>query len=171
MNENFIKIDPKEINENIFNLIGKDWMLITAGNIESFNTMTASWGGFGILWNKSVAYIFIRPQRFTYSFTEKFDQFTLCFFNDKYRDILKFCGTKSGRDTDKIKETGLLPKETELGNIYFKQSKLIIECKKLYFDDLKPENFIDKSIEKNYPKQDYHRLYIGEIINCFKNIE
>lgn len=163
---NFKKIKSTEINENAIKLIGYDWMLITAGSKENVNTMTAAWGGIGFLWKKPVVFTFIRPQRYTYKFAEKYDDFTLCFFDEKYRDVLKYCGTKSGRDTDKIKKCGLTPIETAAGNIFFEQSKLVLECKKLYFDDIKPENFIDKDLDKLYPIRDYHRVYYGEIFNC-----
>ncbi len=156
---------PEEIKDNPFKLIASDWMLITAGHKDSFNTMTASWGGLGHLWNKNVAFIFIRPNRYTYQFTEKNEYFTLCFFEEKYRNILNVCGSKSGRNFDKIKSTGLIPLETKEKNIYFEQARLVLECRKLYYDDIKPQFMLDKKIESLYPKKDYHRLYIGEIIN------
>lgn len=167
MEDSFKRIHPKDINENFIELIGYDWMLITAGEIESFNTMTAAWGGTGFLWNKAVAFIFVRPQRYTYEFTEKYENFTLCFFDETYRDILKFCGTHSGRDVDKVKECELTPCKTRGSGIYFKESRLVLECKKLYYDDINPENFIDKGLEKIYAMKDYHRIYIGEVVDCF----
>jgi flavin reductase (DIM6/NTAB) family NADH-FMN oxidoreductase RutF len=162
----FREISPFEIGENAIDLIGEQWMLVTAGKKDSFNTMTAAWGGFGFLWNMPVAYIFIRPQRYTYQFTEKDDFFTLCFFDTAYRNALTYCGSHSGKDVDKIKETGLIPKTTLNDNIYFEQAKLVIECEKIYFDDIKPEHFIDSSIDKYYPGKDYHRMYIGKIMQC-----
>ena len=166
--EKFKSIKPTEISENSIQLIGYDWMLITAGEKDSVNTMTAAWGGIGFLWKKPVAFIFIRPQRHTFKFTEKYDDFTLSFFDEKYRSILNYCGTKSGKDSDKINECGLTALETPSGNIFFEESKLIIECRKLYFDDIKPEKFIDKKIDNLYPINDYHRIYVGEIVNCFQ---
>ena len=160
----FQKLDPLKISDNIFRLIGNDWMLITAGSQNAFNTMTASWGAMGVLWNKKVAVIFIRPQRYTRKFVEENEYFTLSFFEKQHRNILQLCGTKSGRDTDKIKETGLKPLITETGNIGFEQSRLILECKKFYAGDLKHNNFIRREIiDKNYPEHDFHRMYIGEI--------
>lgn len=164
--ENFKIIQPKDILENVFKLIDKDWMLITAGDKSRFNTMTASWGGFGILWNKPVVFIFIRPQRYTYQFVEESVDFTLSFFSEDYRDVLKLCGTKSGREINKISGIGLTP--IELNNsIAFSEAKLILSCEKLYFNDINPENFINCEIDKNYPLKDYHRMYIGEISQCF----
>lgn len=168
--EKFKKIELKEINENTFKLIGTDWMLITAGTIDNFNTMTASWGCLGMLWNRHIAICFIRPQRHTYNFANVNDYYTLSFFNNEYRNILNYCGTHSGRDADKIKETGLIPAETEHGNIFYEQAQLILECKKLYADDFKFENFISQEVLAGiYPGEDYHRFFIGEIINCYKS--
>jgi flavin reductase (DIM6/NTAB) family NADH-FMN oxidoreductase RutF len=161
------RVEPENLNENVFRLIGKDWMLVTAGDINKFNTMTAAWGGMGVLWHKNVCYIFIRPQRYTFEFIEKFETFTLSFFEEKYRDVLKFCGSKSGRDTNKVEKTGITPKETPNGSIYFDEAKIILDCKKLYFQDIDPSNFSDKSIDKLYPQEDYHRMYIGEILGCY----
>ena len=156
-------IDPYHIDESVFRLLDKDWMLITAGVTGHFNTMTASWGGFGILWNQPVAFIFVRPPRYTFRFLEEYNGFTLCFFNEEYRDVLNFCGSKSGRDTDKMGNSGLSPHETASGNIYFKEARLVIECQKIYYQDLQPGNFLNPVIESNYPKKDYHRMYIGRI--------
>ena len=167
---NFRIIKTAEIKDNPFKLIARDWMLITAGNKESFNCMTASWGMMGHIWNKDVALVVIRPTRFTYQFTEKNEYFTICIFDKQYRDVLNVCGTKSGRDFDKIKATGLIPLETKLGSIYYKQARLVMECRKLYVDDLKEGNFLDSSIIKMYPEKDYHRMYVGEIIQAFEKI-
>ena len=165
------QLSPYELNENVFRLVDKDWMLVTAGTKEQFNTMTASWGGMGILWNQPIAIIFIRPTRYTYEFTEKSGSFTLCFFDKKYRKALNYCGSHSGRDVDKMRETGLVPKVTESGNIVFQQARLVIECKKIYFQDLDPDHFLDPSTSKNYPQKDYHRMYFGSIENCWYNEE
>ena len=166
MKKNFQETEPRKISDNVFNLIGSDWMLITAGQKDSFNTMTANWGGLGYLWNKNVCFCFIRPPRYTYDFMEKTEIFTLSFFEEKHRDILKFCGAKSGRDVNKIKETGLIPVHSNSGAIYFEQARLSLECKMIYFHDITPNNFIDSDIQIFYPKKDYHRMYIGEIIKC-----
>jgi flavin reductase (DIM6/NTAB) family NADH-FMN oxidoreductase RutF len=163
------QISPYELTENVFRLIDKDWMLVTAGTKDHFNTMTASWGGMGILWNKPIAIIFIRPTRYTYEFTELSDSFTLCFFDKKHRKALNYCGSHSGREVDKIKETGLITQVTEPGNVYFRQARLIIECRKIYFQDLDPDHFLDPATSSNYPLRDYHRMYFGRIENCWYN--
>ncbi|HSG68380.1 MAG TPA: flavin reductase, partial [Bacteroidales bacterium] len=146
--------------------IGYDWMLVTAGTKDDFNTMTAAWGGLGFLWNKPLAIIFIRPQRYTYGFVEKYDTFSLSFFGGKEKKALNICGTKSGRDIDKMKETGLIPLVSKTGNVYYEQAELVIDCKKVYYDDIDPSFFLEPSIARNYPKKDYHRMYFGFITNC-----
>ena len=139
-------------------------MLITAGNIDKYNMMTASWGGFGILWDMEVCFCFIRPTRYTYNFMEKETYFTICFFDEEHRDVLDFCGTKSGRDINKMSYDKLTPYTGSMGNVYFTEARMIIECRKIYFQDIDPGNFLKPGIGKNYPIKDYHRLYIGEII-------
>jgi flavin reductase (DIM6/NTAB) family NADH-FMN oxidoreductase RutF len=166
--EEFKSIKPEDIRENVFKLIGTDWMLITSGTIDSFNTMTASWGGLGVLWHKNVCYIFVRPQRYTYEFLQEHMNFTLCFFSDKYKNVLNFCGTKSGREVNKIEKTGISPRETESGSVYFDEARLVIECRKIYYQDIDHRNFLDARIDENYPGGDYHRMYIGEIISAME---
>lgn len=155
----------KKLEKSVFAMLDDEWMLVTAGNMKSFNTMTASWGGFGILWNKPVAYVFVRPTRYTYDFMEHASFFTLTFFAEQYREILRFCGSQSGRDTDKIAATGLIPKASPSGGVLFSQAYLAFECRKIYHSDIDPLMFLDHAIGKNYPKKDYHRMYIGEIIH------
>lgn len=161
----FRETRPELLTDNPFKLIGADWMLITAGTQEAFNTMTASWGGLGVLWERKVAFCFIRPTRYTYEFVEKSERFTLSFFEEKYRKALEFCGSHSGRDTDKIKGAGLTPVK-EGGFVYFNEARLVLACKKLYFQDISPERFLDPKIESLYPKKDYHRMYVAEIVKC-----
>jgi len=161
----FKKIAQSDFNYNVFNLIDKDWMLITAGDISKYNNMTASWGGMGILWNKPVTYIFIRPTRFTYNFIEQNDYFTICFFEEKYRNILQLSGTKSGNQINKMTELGLTAIKSENNSVYYAESKIVIECKKIYFQDLNKNNFLEKKIINHYPKNDFHRMYVGEITN------
>ena len=161
------EIKATEIKENAIKLIGKDWALITAGDEKGYNTMTASWGGLGQLWNKDVCFIFIRPQRYTYEFIEKNELFTMSFYEEKYRKALSFCGTKSGRDFDKAKETGLVPCFTD-GTTTFEQAKLTLVCRKLAFQDMSPEGFLDESIKDNYAQNDYHRIYVGEIVKAYE---
>jgi flavin reductase (DIM6/NTAB) family NADH-FMN oxidoreductase RutF len=168
MDSQFTPISPFQIKDNIFKLLDKDWMLVTAGIPKSFNTMTASWGGFGVLWNKPVAYVFIRPVRFTYEFAEKFDQITLSFFTEEHRKSLNVCGNLSGRNSDKVRKAGLTAIPSVSGGVTFNESRLYFDCHKLYFTDINPANFCNPDIDKHYPLKDYHRLYICEIINCYE---
>jgi flavin reductase (DIM6/NTAB) family NADH-FMN oxidoreductase RutF len=167
ISKTFTKIDPASLNKNFIKTIGDEWMLIAAGTQLKFNTMTASWGTMGVLWNKPIAICFIRPVRYTYSFVNESEFFTLSFFTENERSILSFCGSRSGRNVDKISETGLIPLLTANRAIGFMQSRLCIECRKIYADDLNPDKFLVPEIETNYPKKDYHRFYIGEIINVY----
>lgn len=165
----FRKINVNTLSENYFTALNKEWALLTAGNSDKFNTMTVSWGSFGIMWNRPVIFCFVRPQRYTYEFMNKNHYFTLSFFENEYKSALDFCGANSGRQTDKIKSTGLHPYPTDLGNIIFEEVRLAFECKKLYSEHLKPEAFSDQSIIKSsYPNNDFHKMFIGEIVNCFK---
>lgn len=161
------KIDIKALQGNAVSLFDDKWCLITAGTTESYNTMTASWGALGELWNKDVCFIFIRPQRYTKEFVEREEYFTLSFFGEEYKKALTFCGRYSGRDYDKAKETGLTPMSVD-GSMSFEESETVIVCKKIAQQDIDPEGFIDKDIDsKNYPTKDYHTMYIGEIIACY----
>lgn len=162
------KINIKELQENAVSMFDDKWCLITAGTKESYNTMTASWGAMGELWNKDVCFIFIRPQRYTLEFTEREEYFTLSFFSEEYKKALAFCGRNSGRDCDKAKETGLTPMEID-GSMSFEESQTVIVCKKLFYQDIDPKGFTDKTIDGVcYPEKDYHRMYVGEVVACYK---
>ena len=162
----FKKIEPTQIEKNAIHLISKEWMLVSAGTVENYNNMTASWGGLGNLWNKPVAFVFVRPPRFTYQFIESQEFFTLSFFEEKFRPMLQIAGTKSGREINKMKDLGLTVFESENNSIYYNEAKLVLECKKLYYQDLDQTRFLDVNIIKNYPNKDFHRMYIAEITNC-----
>jgi flavin reductase (DIM6/NTAB) family NADH-FMN oxidoreductase RutF len=164
------KIETTQLNENLVKLIALDWMLVTAGDKEKFNTMTANWGGAGYLWNKPVVFIFVRPERYTFKFTEKCDLFTLSFFEEKYRKSLNICGSKSGRDCNKVAEASLTPCFTELGNPTFTEARIVMECRKLYTDMLTADSFIDKSILNTFytGKGGLHKIYIAEIVNVWQ---
>lgn len=166
--KDYKKIEAKELKDNVFELIGHDWMLVTAGKKDHFNTMTASWGAMGILFNKPVAIIFIRPQRYTNEFIKEESHFTLSVLPEQYRNALTVCGRKSGRDCDKVAEAGLTPIETENGNIAFGEGRLILECKKIYADQLDAKAFIDNDlIAQNFPNSDFHDVYIATIENVW----
>ena len=164
----FEKIDPKALDQNVFSLIGDQWMLITAGTKDQCNTMTASWGGLGVLWGKPVATVYIRPQRYTMEFVEGSEFFTLAFFGEEYRKALALCGSKSGRDVDKVKECGFTVETAESGAPYFSQAELVLVCRKAYWQDMDPAHFLDPEIEDHYAQKDYHRIFIGEIVEVLR---
>ena len=153
--------DILEINENAVKLIGKEWMLITAGNMENYNTMTASWGNIGFLWGKPVATIYVRPQRYTLEYIEREECFTLSFFPEQYRKALNICGTKSGRDTDKVKEAGLTPYSPSDGIVSFKEARLVMKCRKLYKGKLKDSFKNTFTTAAHYERADnaYKKMY------------
>ena len=164
----FTEIQPKELGTNFFEAIGKQWMLITAGDKEKFNTMTASWGGIGVLWNKNVAFTFIRDSRYTKEFVDNGKYFTLSFFGGSFMKELGYCGKFSGRDVDKCKETGLVP-SFDAEAPYFEQAETVIVCKKLYKQKMTPESFTDKAfVETFYSDNDWHEIYVGEIVKVLK---
>ena len=167
------EIRPEQIPDNAISLISRDWMLVTActksvdpeGKITTgrVNTMTASWGGLGELWNKPVATIYIRPQRYTKEIIDETDTFSLSVLPEKYRQALNFCGSHSGRDGDKFKPAKLDVLYNN-GTPYIKQARLILFCRKLYAQPFDPNCFIEeKMLKQNYKKDDFHTMYIGEI--------
>ena len=160
------KIDPKQLEQNVFSMIGDQWMLVTAGTAETCNTMTVSWGGLGILWNKPVATAYIRPQRYTKQFMDENEYFTLSFFGEEYRQQLALCGSKSGRDVDKVKECGFTVLTGEGDAPYFDQAQVVLVCRKGFVQQMDPANIPDNIKETVYPTQDYHYIYIGEIVEA-----
>lgn len=157
-----IEINPKELQANPFQMIDGDWMLITAEKDGQVNTMTASWGGLGIMWHKPVAYIVIRPQRYTKAFVDAADTFSLSILPKEFKKQLQYLGTVSGRDEDKIQKSGLTL-ATMANTPYFEEANMVFICRKLFAQDYTPDSFIDPGIEKYYPEKDYHTLYIAEI--------
>jgi len=148
-------------------MIAKDWLLFTATKPDgTFNPMTVSWGGIGELWGKNVVFLFVRPQRYTHEFTEEGDTATLTWFEEKYREMLAFCGAKSGRDVDKVAECGLTPVDDGDGAVYFSEAKVVIKLKKLYANKtaFTPENAVDPALfDLHYKAGDYHTMYVYEI--------
>ena len=131
----FKKTDISSLKFNPFDSIGKKWMLVTSGAKDNFNTMTASWGQMGVIWNKNVVTCYIRPNRFTYEFIEKNDYFTLSFLGEQHRNALRICGSKSGRDCNKVQEAGITPVEID-NCIAFQEADTVIVCRKLYRQEL-----------------------------------
>lgn len=164
------KFDVKELNDNVFETIGKEWLLVTAGSKDKMNMMTASWGCLGWLWNKPVAVVFIRPERFTHELIEENEYMTLSFLghSEEARKIYNFCGTKSGRNLDKVQATGLTPVSLESGNVAYEQARLTLECRKLYKDSMTAEKFIDQDLLPWYgAKGGFHDVYVMEITHAY----
>ena len=160
----FQKVDPKSLSLNPFSAIGDQWMLITAGTPERLNTMTASWGGLGVIWGAPAATCYIRPQRYTKEFVDREEYFTLSFFGEEHRKALQLCGSRSGRDVGKVKECGFTVKTAECGAPYFEEAELVLVCRKRFVQPMDPANIPQEIKDKWYPQKDYHTLYIGEIV-------
>lgn len=162
------KINIRDIKESAVKMISDDWALLSAGNENGFNTMTVSWGGIGELWGKDVAFIFVRPQRYTKEFIDREGMMTLSFFGGEYKKEMGFCGKNSGRDFDKMKETGLTPEFAE-GTVYIKEAKTVLVLKTLAVTEMTPDSFLDKEIDSScYPNKDYHIVYIAEIVKTLE---
>jgi flavin reductase (DIM6/NTAB) family NADH-FMN oxidoreductase RutF len=158
----FTAIDPKKMPGNPFQLIGSEWMLITAANGGQVNTMTASWGGLGVMWGMNVAYIALRPSRLTKALIDASDTFSLTFFDPSYKKQMSYLGTVSGRDEPKILKSGLTV--AYAGDTpYFDEARLVLVCRKIYHQVYDPTGFVDPSIMKNYAIKDYHTFYIAEV--------
>ena len=167
---NIISVDEFD---GIFKTVGEQWMLLAAcDNCRvgiQYNAMTASWGGMGVMWNKNVFWCFIRPQRYTKEFVDNSDKITLSFFDSKYKDALVLCGRKSGRECNKIAEAGLTV-ELQNDEVFFKEAEYTVVGRKLYVDTIKKDGFIDKTIvDKCYPDEDFHFVYVCEIEKILKN--
>ena len=171
------EISLDELSINPMNMFGKDWCLASAGNQENgYNGMTIAWGHIGAIWDRKVnnkktiiptACVYIRPQRYTKVFFEKEEYFTICAFDQKYKKALGYMGSHSGKDENKIEKAGLTPLFID-HTIAYKEARMIFVCKKIYQAPLLEENFINKSIaDENYPKKDFHEMYIGEILKVY----
>lgn len=168
MSQQFEEIRPTEWQGNVFSRIGTDWMLVTSAGEDGVpNTMTASWGGAGILWNKPVAFVFLRPQRYTTGLVDASGKLSLSFFADGgvtagQRQALRYCGSHSGRDGDKFAPSGLTPAVRD-GIPFVAEADSVLFCRVLYRSELCEAAFLDRELLGNYEKQDYHIVYICEI--------
>ncbi|MGA2548086.1 MAG: flavin reductase [Rectinemataceae bacterium] len=180
----FEAIDWRLFEENVSELLSEEWMLVTPGVPGRWNTMTASWGGFGHIWNMDVAFVVVRPSRHTYGFMERETGFTLSFLGEGGRKALNICGARSGRDTDKAKAAGITPRAfparggpahsggASVGaseRVGFEEARLVLSCRKVFAQDLDPGSFADPAIlTLHYAKGDLHRLYVGAIEGAWK---
>lgn len=166
----FEKVDIKELVFSPVKAIGDDWGILTGSGERGFNSMTVSWGGVGVLWSRPVIFAFVRPHRYTYEFLEDGDMFSLAIMNKDIHAQMAVFGSKSGRDIDKYAQSGLTA-VTEDGVTYPGEAELVFICRKIANGDIDPSWFIDGSIDSaNYPKKDYHRMYIGEIVSVLKKV-
>jgi flavin reductase (DIM6/NTAB) family NADH-FMN oxidoreductase RutF len=168
------EIKIEQLDFPVFQTWDSGWFVLTSGdwNNKSFNVMTVSWGSLGCMWNLPIAMAVVRPTRYTYEFINRYDNFTLCAFPSKYRKALNLLGTKSGRDGDKISESGLTPcAAIKVTSPIFEEAELTIECRKLYWQDILPEHFLDENIHTHYPENDYHRMFLGEILSVSGDAE
>ena len=163
----FTEIKAEELKDNPFDLIGKQWMLITAGNEEKCNTMTASWGAVGVVWGKPSATCYIRQSRYTKTFVDDSEFFTLTVLKDGCRDALNLLGSKSGRDMDKMHESSLTPVMVE-GQPTFEEAKLVLICRKVCKTFIGPDDMTAEIRERSYADRDYHTMYIGEIVAAYE---
>jgi flavin reductase (DIM6/NTAB) family NADH-FMN oxidoreductase RutF len=160
-------ISSYDLRVNIHPLWDRQWLLLTSGDFAAgeFNTMTIAWGSLGIMWGQPMAQVVVRPIRYTYQFMERYDTFTLCAFPEAHRQALQILGTKSGRDGNKIAEAGLTPiASTQVAAPGFAEADLIVECHKMYWQDMDPTHFLDPGIDKLYPGKHYHRIYFGAVL-------
>jgi flavin reductase (DIM6/NTAB) family NADH-FMN oxidoreductase RutF len=156
----------KDLVINPYQLFEDHWLLLTSGNYDEacYNTMTISWGSIGQIWSKMFVQVVVRPSRYTYQFINNYPTFTLSAFPSTYRKALALLGEKSGRDGDKIKISGLTPIPSHtVAAPGFTEANLILECEKMYWDDMQVDHFLNPSISTQYPEKDYHRIFYGEI--------
>lgn len=161
------KVNPRSLEFNPFSKIQEQWALLGAGTMDKFNMMTVSWGGLGVVWFQDVCMVYVRESRYTKEFMDKNELFTLTFLKDGHQDALKLCGAKSGREIDKMKDSGLTPIPLD-GTVGFEEAELTFVCRKLYRGDLPKENFMyEETLQRAYPDGDYHTMYIGEIMAAY----
>ena len=164
-------IKPEELDKNVFHMIGREWLLVTAEKAGKVNTMTASWGGLGVMWGKNVAYIVLRPQRYTKEFVDREEYFTLAFFGEEQRKALTLCGSKSGRDMDKVKACGLTVRWGAGDAPFFDEAEWVLVCRKLYAQDMDPACVLGEGeiLPFYTPGQGgWHRIYVGQVVEAYQ---
>ncbi len=156
-----------EFTTDILSVFDKKWALLTAGDGDSFNTMTISWGGLGTLWNKPVATVYVRTSRYTHDFMDTNDFFTVSFYPEECRRILGVLGSKSGREIDKMKDSGLTPVKAG-DSVSFKEAEVTLVCRKMFKQQLDVENMPAEVAKAMYEGQAPHDMYIGEIVDIIR---
>jgi|YNPMSStandDraft_2_1061718.scaffolds.fasta_scaffold00023_24 flavin reductase (DIM6/NTAB) family NADH-FMN oxidoreductase RutF len=169
----FRKVQPDSLNFfNVFEWIGENWMLVVGGTKDSYNMMTASWGGFGVVWNEPVAFVLVRPSRYTYEFLLRYSNFSLVFLPPSHRNILEICGAKSGREINKMNLPNLTPFSLPSEAVGFEEAELIFSCSSNFHQPIDPKALLREDIRKAfYPQGDYHEIFIATICEIWeKNI-
>ena len=172
------EVSVESLQLNPMMMLGHEWMLLTAGKEENFNTMTVAWGHMGVIWNRPgnkrpchyipTVCVYVRPQRYTKAFVDREELFTLCVFDEQQRPALSYLGSHSGREGDKVAASGLTPEHGE-GTTWFAEAKQVYICRKLYHAPLLEDGFVEDGLaEYNYPQKDFHEMYIAEIIKVLE---
>ena len=156
-----------EFTTDIFSQFDKKWALLTAGTVDKFNTMTISWGGMGTIWNKPVVTVYVRMSRYTHEFMDDNEYFTISFYPEACRSALGVLGSKSGRDMDKMKDSGLTAKEVNKG-MTFEEAEVTLVCRKLFKQRMLPENMPEDIAKAQYSNGDLHDMYIGEVVEVIR---
>ena len=148
---------------DIFTKFDKDWALLAAGSVEDHNAMTVSWGGMGTLWGKPVVTVYVRHSRHTFGYMEENEFFSLSFYPSEYRKALGVMGSKSGRVCDKDALAALTPVAAG-DSVSYKEAETTLVCRKIYTGELSPENIPAEVKDTFYCDEDWHRMYIGEVV-------
>lgn len=162
------KVELSAISPKVLEVFGTQNALLTAGDREKCNTMTIGWCGLGRLWNVPSCTVYVRPERYTYEFMEKQDYFTVCVFGTEYKKVMGYCGSKSGRDTDKIRACGLTLRYGAADAPFFDEAELVLVCRKIYVQDLEDACVVDENIRKFYQGDGWHRAYVGQVVEAYQ---
>ena len=157
----------KDFLDTSLNIFQKEWALVTAGTMENHNTMTIGWGGLGTLWRKPVCTVYVKPCRYTHSFMDANDYFTVSFYSDEHRSALSVLGTKSGRDGDKVAEVGFTAVAAG-ESVTFKEAKTTLLCRKIYRQDMCLDTMPAEAVEKYYTEEAPHTMFVGEVIDIIE---
>ena len=171
--ELFTAIDAPEIDESVFNLVGRDYFVITSGSADHYNSMVAGWGGFGVLFNQPTTWCMLRANRYTLELIRERGTYTMAWFDDNFKEQVTAFGMSSGRDSDKMQKTKLIAAQTPSGNMAWKEAKLIVECRLSELTTVSPDDFTDQSskdfvISAHGEAGEYHKLVFGEITAVWK---
>ena len=161
-------VEVKTLTPEIFRMFQVNTALLTAGDEKHLNTMTIGWGQLGTLWNLPVCTVYVRPERYTYEFMEAQDTFSVSVLPDSARDIARLCGTRSGREVDKVSACNLTVCRGAGNTPFFEEAELVLVCRKLFVQDMDPACVRDERIFATYgEKGGWHRIYTGEVLEAY----